>query len=338
MEASIRKAQSMQYPLSRPRRALLASWFALTCVPFAVHAADAGYPARVVTIVAPQQAGSATDKVARTLAAALEQHWGSPVIVENKPGAGGTIGAEQVSRAAPDGYTLLLGGFSHMIVSPAILENVRYDVTRDYHAFGRIAVVPFVFAVHPSVPANTLPQLVALARAEPGKLNVMALHGGVTSFGLAKFFDATGVSMTEIEYKGSVSGVADLVAGRIQVMFNEIAGLQAQAKAGRVRLLAVATPERAAAAPELPTTVEQGYPSVVVKAWYGLFSPDGVPPAVAARIEEAMAAARRSPELQRQLSSLGYEVVVQDDPASFAKQVASDAREVRRLLKPAPKN
>ncbi|MCC6378538.1 MAG: tripartite tricarboxylate transporter substrate binding protein [Burkholderiales bacterium] len=312
----------------------LIAWVLAGAAPIPALAADPAYPSRVVTLVAPQQPGSATDKVARTVAAALEQHWGSPVIVENKAGAGGTIGAGEVARAAPDGYTLLLGGFSHMIVSPAVLPDARYDVTRDFHAFGRVAVVPFVFAVHPSVPATTLPELVALSRAEPGKLNVAALRGGVTSMGLAKFFAATGAKMTEIEYKGAVSPITDLVAGRIQLMFNEIAGLQAQARAGRLRLLAVASPERVTAAPELPTTAEQGYPSVVVKAWYGIFAPAGVPAAVASRLEEAMAAARRSPELQRQLRSLGYEVVTQDDAASFARQVASDTQEARRLLKP----
>lgn len=315
----------------RHRLALAAALAALVA-PWPVAAAD--YPERPVKVVAAQEPGSATDKVARTVAAALERHWGSPVIVENRPGAGGTIGADLVARAAPDGYTLLLGGYSNMIVAPAMRGDIRYDVTRDFAAFGRVAVVPFVYAVHPSVPAQTLPELVALARAEPGKLNVASLGGGVTAMGLATFFAATGVRMTAIEYKGSVAGITDLVAGRIDFMFNEIAGLQAQAKAGRVRLLAVATPKRIAAAPELPTTAEQGLPSVVVAAWYGIFAPAGTPAAIASRLEQAMAAVRRSPELQEHMRGLGYEVVAEDDAASFARQLGADAREARRLLKP----
>jgi tripartite-type tricarboxylate transporter receptor subunit TctC len=316
----------------------LAAAVAIFAAPLAALAADPAYPDRVVKLVAAQEPGSATDKVARTVAAALEKHWGKPVIVENRPGAGGTIGADLVAKAMPDGYTLLLGGYSNMIVAPAMRDDIRYDVTRDFLPFGRVAVVPFVYAVHPSVPAQTLPELVALARAEPGKLNVASLGGGVTAMGLATFFAATGVTMTAIEYKGSVGGITDLVAGRIDFMFNEIAGLQSQAKAGRVRLLAVATPRRIAAAPELPTTGEQGLPSIVVAAWYGVFAPAGTPAAIVSRLEDAMAAARRSPELQEHMRALGYEVVAEDDAASFARQIDADAREARRLLKPPAKN
>lgn len=297
-------------------------------------AADPVFPDRVVKIVAAQEPGSATDKVARIVAAALEKHWGSRVIVENRAGAGGTIGAEYVARAEPDGYTLLLGGYSNMIVAPAMRPEIRYDTTRDFVPFGRVAVVPFVYAVHPSVPARTLPEVVALARAEPGKLNVASLGGGATAMGLAKFFTATGVEMTSIEYKGAVSGIADLVAGRIDFMFNEIAGLGAQARAGRVRLLAVATPKRIEAEPDLPTTAEQGLPSVVVAPWYGVFAPAGTPPAVAARLSAAVAASRHSSELQEQMRTLGYDIVADDDPASFARQLDIDAQEARRLLKP----
>jgi tripartite-type tricarboxylate transporter receptor subunit TctC len=316
----------------------LAAALAAFAAPDFACAADAPYPDRVVKVVAAQEPGSATDKVARTVAAALEKHWGSPVIVENRPGAGGTIGADVVAKAAPDGYTLLVGGYSNMIVAPAMRDDIRYDVTRDFAAFGRVAVVPFVYAVHPSVPAATLPELVALARAQPGKLNVASLGGGVTAMGLAMFFAATGVEMTAIEYKGSVSGIADLIAGRIDVMFNEIASLQPQAAVGRVRLLAAATPKRIAVAPDLPTTAEQGFPSVVVGAWYGLFAPVGIPPAVASRLEEAMVAARRSSELQDHMRTLGYEIVDRDDAASFARQIDADAREARRLLKPPAKS
>ena len=156
--------------------------------------------------------------------------------------------------------------------------------------------------------------------------------------GLATFFAATGVQMTPIEYKGSVGGIADLIAGRIDFMFNEIAGLQLYGMSGRVRLLASASLSRIAVVRVLPTTGEQGLPSVVVGAWYGLFAPAGIPPAIASRLEEAMVAARRSPELQDHMRALGYEIVDRDDAASFARQIDADAREARRLLKPPAKN
>jgi len=338
MESPATMTARRRSPRHHPALPALAAALAVFAAPDFACAADAPYPDRVVKVIAAQEPGSATDKVARTAAAALEKHWGSPVIVENRPGAGGTIGADVVAKAPTDGYTLLLGGYSNMIVAPAMRDDIRYDVTRDFAAFGRVAVVPFVFAVHPSVQAATLPELVALARAKPGTLNVASIGGGVTAMGLAMFFAATGVQMTAIEYKGSVSGIADLIAGRIDFMFNEIASLQPQAAAGRVRLLAAATPKRIAVASDLPTTAEQGLPSVVVSAWYGLFAPAGIPPAVASRLEEAMAAIRRSPDLQDHMRALGYEVVDRDDAAAFARQIAADARDARRLLKTAANN
>lgn len=304
----------------------------LGALPDAAVASDAAFPERAVKIIAPQQPGSATDKVARTVAAALERDLGTPVVVENRPGAGGSIGADHVAKAAPDGHTLLLGGYSNLVVTPASRNDVGYDAARDFIPLSRVAIVPFVYAVHPSVPATSLPELVALAREKPDTLNVATLPGGVTTMGLAEFFAATGVKMHAIEYKGTVTGITDLVAGRIDFMFNEIGGLLAMANAGRVRLLAVVTPARVAAAPELPTAVEQGLPAITMDVWYGVVAPAGLPPAVLARLEQAMTAVRDSTDFQAQVRSLGYEPVARDDTASFAQRIADDAREARRML------
>jgi tripartite-type tricarboxylate transporter receptor subunit TctC len=307
---------------------------ALLGLAFPVLAADAKYPDRAIKLVAPQEPGSATDKVSRILADALERQWGSPVIVENRPGAGGTIGAEVVARAAPDGYTLLVGGYPSLVVASVTRDDLRYDALHDFSPIGRFAVVPFVFAVHPSVPATTLPELVAYARANPGKLNVGSLGGGTTGMGTALLVAATGIDMTSIEYRGATSAITDLVAGRIDVLFNEISALGVQADAHRVRLLAVAMPKRIAAAPSLPTTAEVGLPSVVVIPWYGLLAPAGLPPDVAAKIDSAFTAARRSPEFQSRITALGYELV-DDDPATFARAIATDLRAARTALAPA---
>ncbi len=323
-------------PISRAI-ALAATTAALACAPLsAARAADPKYPERAIKLVAPQEPGSATDKVSRILADALEKALGSPVIVENKPGAGGTIGAEMVVRAAPDGYTLLVGGYPSLVVASATRPDLRYDALRDFTPIGGFAVVPFVFAVHPSVPAKSLPDLVALAKANPGKLNVGSLGGGSTGMGTALLVAATGIDMTPIEYKGATSAITDLVAGRIDVLFNEIAALGVQADAHRVRLLAVAMPKRIAAAPNLPTTAEVGLPSVVVIPWYGLLGPAGMPPEVTARIVEAFGAARRSPEFRSRITALGYELV-EDDPASFSRQIATDLRAAKAVLPPQPK-
>ncbi|CAG0966697.1 hypothetical protein BURK1_01003 [Burkholderiales bacterium] len=310
----------------------LAFGFAVAAVPGA-RGTDTRFPERPVKLVAAQEPGTATDKVSRILADALEQHWGTPVVVENRPGAAGTIGAVAVARGPHDGYTLLVGGYSNLVVAPAMRTDVRYDATRDYVPIGRLATVPFVFAVHPSVQAHDLPGLVALARAQPGKLNVGSLGGGATGMGTALLVAATGVDMTPIEYRGATSAITDLVAGRIDFLFNEIAALGVQAKADRVRLLAVATPQRIRVAPDLPTTTEQGFPTVVVAPWYGLFAPADVSPEVAARLREAFTAARRSPALRERIHSLGYEMA-DDDAASFARLIAEDTRAARSVLKP----
>ena len=314
------------------RRALAV---ALVAVAPLAQSAEPRFPQRNVRLIAAQEPGSATDKVARIVADALEQYWGTSVIVDNRPGVGGTIGAEAAARAQPDGYTLLLGGYSNLVVSSAMRDDLRYDASRDFLPLGRIAVVPFVFAVHPSVPAHTLREFVAYARTRPGALNVGSLGTGVTAMGTGLFVAATGVEMTPIEYRGATSAITDLVAGRIDFLFNEIAALGAQARGNRVRLLAVAMPSRIAAAPDVPTTAEQGLPSVVVAPWYGVLAPAGIPPDVAARLREAVAAVQRSPVVRDRIAALGYEPI-EDDPGAFARQFAADLHAARQVVASMP--
>jgi len=306
--------------------AVLATCVLAGTVPLGAQPVD-----RQLKLVAAQETGTATDKVARLLAQALESHWQAPVIVENRPGAGGTIGAEAVARAAPDAMTLLVGGYSNLVVATVLRTDVRYDPERDFVPIGRVAHVPFVFAVHPSVPAQTLGELVDLARAKPGQLNVGSLVGGSTGMGTALLVQATGIQLTPIEYKGASTAIADLVAGRIDVMFNEIAALGAQARAGRVRLLAAASPNRLVAAPDLPTTAEAGFPSIVVAPWYGLLAPANMPLEILARVREALAAAQAMPSFRAQIAALGYESIDEDGNA-FARQIVADIRSARSAL------
>lgn len=326
----------MPHAPARLLPALLACALAAV-VPSVSRATDARpFPDRPVRIVAGQQAGSATDNVTRIVADALAEHWGVGVVVENRPGAGGTIGAEAVARATPDGYTLLLGGLSNLVIGAVTRTDIRYDPERDFIAIGRVAHVPFGFAVHASVPARSLRELADLARAQPGKLTYATLGPGTTTdFGSTMFRSAAGVDMLPVEYKGANTALVDVVAGRVDLFFNEVAMLSQHAQSGTLRFLAIASPTRVARIADVPTTAEAGFPSVVVAPWYGVLAPAGTPPDVVKRLEAAYAAVIRSPTLRRRIEALGYEPI-DDAPGRFAVALGDDTRTFRALVDAKP--
>ena len=266
------------------------------------------WPQRPIRILAGQQAGSATDNVARLVADALATELGVAVIVENRPGAGGRVGAEAAARSTPDGYTLFVGGASNLVIAAAMEPDLRYDPAKDFAPIGRFAHVPFGFAVNAAVPARTLGELAELARVQPGKLTYVSLgQATTTGQGMATFLREAAVDMLAIQYGGISSAIPDVLAGRVDVLFNEVAVLAEHAQAGRLRVLAIASPRRAAREPAVPTTTEQGFPRVVVAAWYGLLAPAGSPPDVQKRLADAYQAVARSPTLRSRIEALGYE-------------------------------
>ena len=297
----------------------------------AAIAAEARFPDKPIRIVAAQQPGSATDNVARLVADALEAQLGVPVTVDNRPGAGGKIGAEHAAHAAPDGYTLLVGGTSNLVLAAATDPDLRYDPTRDFVAIGRVAHVPFGFAVNADLPARSLGELVALARAQPGKLTYASLGEGTsTGYGMALLRAATGIDMLSVEYKGVASAFTDVLSGRVDAIYNEIAVLTQHARSGRLRLLAVAEPRRAARAPDVPTTAEAGFPSIVMSVWYGVLAPASTPPDAVRRLTVAYEAAMRSPQLRARIEALGYETIA-DAPGQFASALRDDIAKLRAL-------
>ena len=312
-----------------------AAWRA--CVAAAMLVAAAGgavaetrpWPQQPIRIVAGQQPGSATDNIARLLAHALSTELGVAVAVDNRPGAGGRIGAEAVARATPDGYTLLVAGASNLVVAAAMEPDLRYDPVKDFVPIGRLAQVQFGFAVHAALPARTMGELVELARASPGKLTYVSLGPATTTgLGMANFLREASVDMLAVEYRGISSAIPDVIAGRVDVLFNEIAVLAEQAQAGRLRILAIASPRRAARAPDVPTTAEQGFPKVVVNAWFGLLAPAGTPPQALRRLEEAYQAVVRSPVVRSRIEALGY-VAIADAPGQFAAVVRDEIAALR---------
>jgi tripartite-type tricarboxylate transporter receptor subunit TctC len=289
------------------------------------------WPQRPIRVVAAQQAGSATDNVARLVAEALEGQLGVTVTVDNRPGAGGKIGAETAARATPDGYTLLVGGTSNLVFA-TMEADLRYDPVKDFVPIGRFARVPFGYAVHVGVPATTLGELAALARAQPGKLTYASLGTATTAgYGMARFLSEAGVDMLAIEYKGIATAFPDVIAGRVDSIFNESAALARHAEGGNLRILAIASPRRAAKLPQVPTTAEQGFPQLVVGSWYGLLAPAGTPPDVLKRLTDAYGAAMRAPTLRNRIETLGYEPI-DDAPGQFASTLRDEINGLRATL------
>jgi tripartite-type tricarboxylate transporter receptor subunit TctC len=306
----------------------------VACASWTAAAADPrAFPQRTVRIIAGQQAGSATDTVARLVADSLEALWGVAVTVENRPGAGGTIAAEAAALAPADGHTLFVGGTSNLVIAPATEPDLRYNPSRDFVAVGRVAHVPFGFAVNAAVPARTLGELAELARSQPNKLTYATLGPATTTgFGMEMFKAEAGIDLLAVEYKGIATAIPDVVSGRVDALFTEVAVLAQHAQAGKLRLLAIGAPKRLARLPDVPTTAEQGYPRVVLAAWYGLLAPAATPPDVVKRLIEGYEAAMRTPALRKRIEGLGYEPI-DDAPGQFASALREETTMLRELAR-----
>ena len=307
--------------------------FALAVIaPTAAAADPQPWPQRPIRIIAAQQAGSATDNVARLVADALEKELGVAVTVENRPGAGGKIGAEAVARAAPDGYTLLVGGTSNLVIPAATEPDLRYDPLKDFVAIGRVAHVPFGFVVNAKVQAKTLRELAELARAQPGKLTYATLGPATTTgFGMAMFLHEAKVDMLSIEYKGISSALPDVLSGRVDALFNEVHLLvQHGQEGGNLRILAIASPKRSPKLANVPTTAEQGFPRVLIAPWYGILAPADTPPNVLKRLDDAYRAMVRSPLVNGRIEALGYEPI-DDSAGQFAGALRDDISSIRSI-------
>ena len=323
----------MELRISRAARRAGIALFMLAAVAGSAAAADPQpWPQRPIRIIAAQQAGSATDNVARLVADALEKELGVAVTVDNRPGAGGKIGAEAAARATADGYTLLVGGTSNLVIPPATESDLRYDPAKDFVAIGRVAHVPFGFVVHTGVPARNLRELADLARAKPGKLTYATLGPATsTGFGMAMFLHEAKADMLAIEYRGISSALPDVLSGRVDALFNEVALLsQHGQEGGSLRILAIASPRRSPKLPNVPTTAEQGYPRVVIAPWYGILAPADTPAAVVKRLNEAYQALVRSPVVRSRIDALGYEPL-DDSAGQFASALREDIATIRSL-------
>ncbi len=264
---------------------------------------------KAVRLQVPFATGGGTDILARIMAPRLTERLGQAVIVENRAGAGGAIGARYTAQAAPDGQTLMIGSISEIGINPSVTPKIGYDVWRDFVAITPLASTPMTLVAHPSVPANTPRELIALANAKPGQINYgSAGAGSGAHMGAELFRYITRVDITHVPYKGTGAAVADLAGGQVQLVFSTVPSVLGLVKAGRLKAIAVATRERVPTLPEAPTFAESGVPEYLMDYWYGLFAPAATPKDVQARLATAFRDVLRMPDVATSLEKAGLSV------------------------------
>lgn len=296
--------------------------------------AQQAYPSRPVRLVSPNPPGGANDVIARIVVTRLADVLGVPMVIDNRGGAGGTIGGEIAARAQPDGYTLLAGSISTHSFSPVIQPKISYDPIRDFTPVSLFAISQSLLVVHPSLPVNTVKDLVALAKSKPGSLNYASGGTGSTShFAIALFVSAAGIASgtVHVPYKGGAPSVAATVSNETQFYFGPMAGSLPQVKAGRLRAVAVGGASRSAMLPDVPTVRESGV-NYAAAGWFGLLGPAGLPRPVVQRLNKAVHDTVGAPEVQRQLLDVGAEGVA-NTPEAFAKFIAEQLASTRRVVK-----
>lgn len=292
----------------------------------------ANFPAKPIRIIVPFAPGGPNDIIARIVGQKWNEAWGHPIVIENRGGAGGTIGVEYGSKAAPDGYTVIMCGMSNMAVAVGLYPKLGYD-PHELTPLSNVAVVPYVLAVNPTVPAKNVKELVAVAKAKKSLLSYGSSGTGAISHLAAELFKSmTGTDIVHVPYKGTAPAVTDVIAGQIDMMLADYAAVAPHAKVGKLRLLAVAGVKRMAAAPALPTIAESGVKGYAVDAWFGLVAPAGVPKEIAAKLSAATINALRSPDVKQRFGDLGYEGIG-DTPEQFGATIKSDIDKYVRLIK-----
>ena len=270
----------------------------------------------------------------RGIAQKLQEAWGQPVVVDNRPGAGGGIGADLVAKSPGDGYTLLMGAVSTHAINPSLYAKIPYDPQKDFVPVALVAQVPNILVVNPSLPVQSVKDLIAYAKANPGSLSFGSGSTGSTGHLAGELFKTmAGVDMVHIPYKGGAPAMQDLLAGQTQLMFDNLANALPQVKAGKLRAIAVATAARAPSVPELPTIAESGLPGFDLTTWFGIFAPAGTPPEVVAKLNAEIAKALSAKELAERLAAMGTVPPEDNTPERFAAFVRSEAAKYARVVK-----
>jgi tripartite-type tricarboxylate transporter receptor subunit TctC len=291
------------------------------------------YPSRPVRLVVPFPAGSTPDIVGRALGQKLAAAWGQPVIVDNKPGAGANIGTAEVAKAAPDGYTLLIGSNGPIAINKTLYAKLPFDPDRDLRPISLLAAAPQILAVHPGVPASDLKQLIDYARANPDKLAYGSVGAGSASHLTMELLKSQArISLVHVPYKGFPPVVTDLMSGQIQATFAIVPAVLPQIRAGKLKALAVTSEKRTALAPDIPTVSEQGLPQFDATAWQGLLCPAGTPPDTIERISRETQKAMHAADLRELLGKQGFEVIG-STPQEFAAFIRAESAKWGAVVK-----
>jgi len=298
-----------------------------------VHAQS--YPSRPIKFVAPFPPGGSSDVLCRLLGAKLAEGLGQPVAVENRPGAAANIGHEYAAKQPPDGYTIVISSSSTLVNNRYLYKHLAFDATTDFSPISMVASAGQVLVVHPSVPATSVKELIALARSQPGKLNFGSGGKGIQSHISGEMFkSAVGIDIVHIPYKGTVQAVGDLVAGQVQMVFSDMVPAMPHIRAGRLRALAVTTRERAAVLPEVPTIIESGVPGYESGVWWAVLSPKGTPEAVVGRLNAELGRIVKLPDVQEKYASLGVSPE-HSTPAYVHERMKAEGPRIAATLKAA---
>ena len=299
---------------------------------FGAHSAVAqapvsGYPTRPIRLVVPFTPGGSTDILARAIGQKLTEVWGQPVVIDNVPGAGGSIGADKVAKATADGYTLLMGHIGTLAVNPSLYPALPYDPVKSFAPVAWVARVPNVLVVNPAVNAQSIKELIALAKARPGQLNYGSGGNGSAANLATEYFKLqTGTSLLHIPYRGTAPAVTDLMGGQIQLLFTGAPAVLGQIRNGQLRALAVSSPQRLEALPNVPTMSESGYPGFEADQWYGIVAPAGTPREIVLKLNSQINQSLASNELKTRLNNEGA-IAAANTPEAFGQHIV---REIAR--------
>jgi len=282
----------------------------------------------------PFPPGGVTDRLARMVAQKMQEHWGQPVVAENRPGASGMIAAEAVAKSAPDGYTLMMGHIGTHAIDVSLFSKLPYDPVKDFAPVSLLVSVPNVLLVHPSVPANSVQELVALAKARPGTLNFASPGSGTSGHMSAELFKSlAGIDIVHVPYKGPGPALQDLVAGQVNMLFDTVASSMPQVRGGKLKGLAVTTRERSAIAPGVPTMAESGVPGYEIAPWFAAYAPAGTPPAVVNKLQAEMARILNLPDVRAAFVDQQGMTLIASSPAELGAHTQREIAKWAQVVK-----